>query len=293
MTEQLYKIGKVSQLTGLSVERLRMWEQRHGIAPVKKINRIRFYEEDQLRKLELMKKLIDHGYSIRELKNSSNEELNRLLNTEPTPADVSIPRTEVSIVLVGDLWNFESVEKSDGCNVVARLMTIEELQRWNEYDVETECDACVLIISSLNVARIVKVQQQLDIPLVVIYRYASNSDLDSAKEADLEIYKFKEISWVEVVEQVRSKLRKQHYIDDSCHIFTEEELAHLNRCQINQQVEPQDLVEIVLLQRALLEHAQRHIENAKDVQLVEMIRSSEITLEKALSKIAEEYELID
>lgn len=293
MTEQLYKIGKVSQLTGLSVERLRMWEQRHGIAPVKKINRIRFYEEDQLRKLELMKKLIDHGYSIRELKNSSNEELNRLLNTEPTPADVSIPRTEVSIVLVGDLWNFESADKSDGCNVAARLMTIEELQRWNEYDVETECDACVLIISSLNVTRIVKVQQQLDIPLVVIYRYASNSDLDSAKEADLEIFKFKEISWVEVVEQVRSKLRKQHYIDDSCHIFSEEELAHLNRCQINQQVEPQDLVEIVLLQRALLEHAQRHIENAKDVQLVEMIRSSEITLEKALSKIAEEYELID
>lgn len=293
MTEQLYKIGKVSQLTGLSVERLRMWEQRHGIAPVKKINRIRFYEEDQLRKLELMKKLIDHGYSISELKNSSNEELNRLLNTEPTPADVSIPQTEVSIVLVGDLWHFENAGESDGCNVVARLMTIEKLQRWNEYDVETECDACILIVSSLNVTRIIEVQQQLDIPMVVIYRYASKTDLDSAKEADLDILKFKETSWVEVVEQVRSKLGKRHYIDESCHVFSEEELAHLSRCQTNQQVEPQDLVEIVLLQRALLEHAQRHIENAKDVQLVEMIRSSEITLEKALNKIAEEYELID
>ncbi|MCY3627904.1 MAG: MerR family transcriptional regulator [Gammaproteobacteria bacterium] len=293
MTEQLYKIGKVSQLTGLSVERLRMWEQRHGIAPVKKINRIRFYEEDQLRKLELIKKLIDHGYSISELKNSSNEELNRLLNTEPTPAGVSIPQTEVSVVLVGDLWHFENAGESNGCNVVARLMTIEKLQRWNEYDVETECDACILIVSSLNVTRILEVQQQLDIPMVVIYRYASKADLDSAKEADLDILKFKETSWVEVVEQVRSKLRKRHYIDESCHVFSEEELAHLSRCQTNQQLEPQDLVEIVLLQRALLEHAQRHIENAKDVQLVEMIRSSEITLEKALSKIAEEYELID
>ena len=291
MTEQLYKIGKVSQLTGLSVERLRMWEQRHGISPVKKVNRIRFYEEEQLRKLELMKKLIDQGYSISELKDSSNDELSRLINTQPI--DATDRTSEMSIVLVGDLWHFENLTETVAAKVVVRLMTVQELARWNDQDVDTACDACVLIVSSLDVENLVPVQSQLDVPLVVVYRYASKTDRENAQQAGLDALRFKDTSWSEALERVRSRVRKQHTMDDSCLVFTDEELAHISRCQTEKQVEPQDLVEIVRLQRALLEHAQRRIENAQDVELVEMIRSSEITLEKALSKIVETNKLID
>lgn len=290
MSEQLYKIGKVAELTGLSPERLRMWEQRHGIVPGKKVNRIRYYKEEQLRKLELMKRLIDQGYTIGELKDSTNEELHALL------AGGGNLGTEVtftpSIVLVGDLWNFERGSEVMDCRVVARLMSVEDFLRWDSNDNETECDAIVMIVSSLDVLALRDVVNRVDVPCVIIYRYASSADLSKSAEEGLDTHRFKESNWAHIVEHIRQIVVQRMSLNDSGYIFTDEELVHLTRCDVDARVAPQDIVELILQQRALVQHAQREVDSAFDIALVEQIRNSEVSLEKALHTLVDRHKLL-
>ena len=65
--DQLYRIGTVASLTGLSVERLRAWERRYNLSPAHKSGRTRFYNKTQLDRFKLIKRLIDLGHPISSL----------------------------------------------------------------------------------------------------------------------------------------------------------------------------------------------------------------------------------
>ena len=49
--EDLYRIGTVAQITQISVERLRAWERRYGLAPAHRAGKTRFYSASQLARL--------------------------------------------------------------------------------------------------------------------------------------------------------------------------------------------------------------------------------------------------
>ncbi|NJN52146.1 MAG: MerR family transcriptional regulator [Gammaproteobacteria bacterium] len=76
MADDLYRIGTVAKLTGVSVECLRAWERRHGIAPAERSGRTRFYSHAQLERLRKIKALIDAGHPISSLAELSNAQLN-------------------------------------------------------------------------------------------------------------------------------------------------------------------------------------------------------------------------
>ena len=71
----LYRIGTVASLTGLSVERLRAWERRYDLSPAHKAGKTRYYSKAQLERLRLIKHLIDQGEPISSLATLSIEEL--------------------------------------------------------------------------------------------------------------------------------------------------------------------------------------------------------------------------
>ena len=58
VSDDLYRIGAVANLTGVAVERLRAWERRYGLAPAHRDGRTRYYSGAQLSRLKRIKQLI-------------------------------------------------------------------------------------------------------------------------------------------------------------------------------------------------------------------------------------------
>lgn len=288
MAEQLYKIGKVSELTGLSVERLRMWEQRHEIRPTKKVNRIRFYDDDQLAKLTLIKELIDQGFSIGELKDLSVNELKPLLGG-PTKITQD---AELSIVLVGDTWNFENRQSSSRYDVTARFLTLESYWDWATVEEHVSYDAIVLLLSSLNVKKIDEMTSASDVPVFVVYKYASESDLELARESSFHVVKMQDTDWQSTVDAVFDHVvtEDDSYTEYRC--FDDEQLEHLRRCKTNERVELEDFVEIVFRQRAIIDHLSRTTDSALDIAVVEAVKTAENSMERALRSIADKHQLL-
>ena len=288
MAEQLYKIGKVSELTGLSVERLRMWEQRHEIRPTKKVNRIRFYDDNQLAKLTLIKELIDQGFSIGELRDLSVNELKPLLG-KPT---IINQESELSIVLVGDTWNFEDRRSSSRYDVSARFLTLEAYWDWETVEEHVSYDALVLLIASLNVEKIDEMTSELDVPVFVVYKYASESDLDLARESSYHVVRMRDTDWQSTVDAVFDQVAAADDTYKDSRFFDDERLEHLRRCKTNDRVEPEDFVEIVYRQRAIIDHLSRTTDSALDIAVVEAVKAAENSMERALRSIADKHQLL-
>ncbi|MYF39118.1 MAG: MerR family transcriptional regulator [Gammaproteobacteria bacterium] len=288
MAEQLYKIGKVSELTGLSVERLRMWEQRHEIRPTKKVNRIRFYDDDQLAKLTIIKELIDRGFSIGELKDLSVKELKPLLGL---PSGVS-QQSELSLVVVGDTWNFVDTLSSSNYEVSARFLTLETFCEWSVSERHVNFDAIVVLVTSLDVEKIDEMTSVSDVPVFAVYKYASESDLIQAHDASIFVEKLQDTNWQAVVETIATKVETEDDTYVEYQRFDEEQLEHLRRCKTNERVEPESLVEIVYLQRAIIDHLSRDADSALDIAVAEAVKTAENSIERALLAIADKHQLL-
>lgn len=64
-TRQLYKIGAVSQTTGIPVSTLRIWEKRYqAFSPIKTPGNHRMFDENDVLKALLLKKLLQEGHAI-------------------------------------------------------------------------------------------------------------------------------------------------------------------------------------------------------------------------------------
>lgn len=288
MAEQLYKIGKVSKLTGLSVERLRMWEQRHEIRPTKKVNRIRFYDDDQLAKLTLIKELIDKGFSIGELKDLSLNELQPLLG-RPTPFNQD---SELSIILVGDTWNFENRNSSARYEVSARFLTLESYWDWATDQAHVSFDVLILLITSLNVEKIDEMTSASDVPVFVVYKYASESDLELARQACIHVAKMQDTDWQTTVDAIFDHVVTEDDSYTQYRLFDDEQLAHLRRCKTKEQVEPEDFVKIIYLQRAMIDHLRRTTDSGFDLAVEESLKNAESSMERALRSIADKHQLL-
>ena len=66
--DEIFKIGSVSRLTGLSTHILRKWESRYGaIAPRRTERGERGYTREDVERLSLIKRLVDSGSAPRDV----------------------------------------------------------------------------------------------------------------------------------------------------------------------------------------------------------------------------------
>lgn len=73
-----YPIGVVARLTGVPIETLRAWERRHGVVAPGRAGRVRTYGEADVRKLRLLRELVDAGHPIGRLAALGERELRAL-----------------------------------------------------------------------------------------------------------------------------------------------------------------------------------------------------------------------
>ncbi|MGH0031962.1 MAG: MerR family transcriptional regulator [Myxococcota bacterium] len=85
--ELTYPLGAASRLTGLSPELLRAWERRHGVVePLRTPGGTRRYTAEQLERLRRLKAAVDAGHRISQVASLSDDDLARLVHSEPPPS---------------------------------------------------------------------------------------------------------------------------------------------------------------------------------------------------------------
>ncbi len=81
-----HPIGVVARRTGLKQDLIRAWERRYGaVEPGRTETRRRFYSDDDIERLLLLRRVVSGGRAISQVAGLGNEELQALIETEPAP----------------------------------------------------------------------------------------------------------------------------------------------------------------------------------------------------------------
>jgi MerR family transcriptional regulator, light-induced transcriptional regulator len=79
LSEPRYRIGTLAKLTGVTTHAIRIWERRYNaLSPKRTPGGARLYDDDDVLRLRLVKKLLDRGYTISAIATLEVKELLRL-----------------------------------------------------------------------------------------------------------------------------------------------------------------------------------------------------------------------
>lgn len=95
-----YRTGVAARMAGLPVETLRVWERRYGLSDTSRSDRgQRLYSAAQVRRLGMLKQLVDQGHPIGVLASLPIEQLEELAGTGA--AGAVLPTGPVRVAVVG------------------------------------------------------------------------------------------------------------------------------------------------------------------------------------------------
>ncbi len=87
-----HPIGVVARRTGLKPDLIRAWERRYGaVAPGRTETRRRFYSDEDIERLLLLRRAVNTGRGISQVAGLSDAELEALIEAEPAPAAYAQP----------------------------------------------------------------------------------------------------------------------------------------------------------------------------------------------------------
>ena len=82
----VYTVGRTAQLTGVPRETLRKWEQRYGVvSPARTEGNYRLYDDEAVRRLSVMRDLVDSGWAPRDAARRVLDEPVGSVAAEPRP----------------------------------------------------------------------------------------------------------------------------------------------------------------------------------------------------------------
>ncbi|PKV44422.1 MerR-like DNA binding protein [Janthinobacterium sp. 61] len=172
-----YRSGVAARLAGLPVETLRVWERRYGISDTgRSAHGQRLYSEDQVRRLRLMKQLVDQGHPIGALAKLQLEQLGQFaLVPEP-----GVPMQPLRLALMGAaLARRLAVGGREllALDIVANFQNLDDAAAaW----AGTGAQLLLMEISELDehvVPAICALRQTLGMALVVLYRFGASATI--------------------------------------------------------------------------------------------------------------------
>lgn len=96
-----YRSGAAARLAGLSAETLRVWERRYALSDTDRSARgQRLYSAEQVRRLGLLKQLVDQGHAIGVLAGLAVDHLEQMMGA--TTVNAAAPAGAIHVALVGD-----------------------------------------------------------------------------------------------------------------------------------------------------------------------------------------------
>lgn len=238
----LYRIGTVAQLTQISVERLRAWERRYGLAPAHRSGKTRFYSATQLTRLMKIKRLIDAGHPISSLVELSDEQLD-----ERTATQHAVSSQPARTGLIGpNLLVLEQQQDED--------VRIQITARWANMDAFTrdqlgvdELDAVVVQLPVLGLEPIEVIEDLYpDAHIVALYQFATANNVSAVEERGIPTLKWP-APWPEIESAVTAVHRPVDTTGNPVsRRFSDEELVAIAASTLSDPTGcPQHLVELI------------------------------------------------
>jgi len=172
-----YRSGVAARLAGLPVETLRVWERRYGISDTgRSAHGQRLYSEDQVRRLRLMKQLVDQGHPIGALAKLQLEQLGQFAAV-PEPG-VSLPPMRLALMGTA-LARRLAVGGREllALDIVAHFQNLDDAAAtWPG----TGAQLLLMEISELDervVPAICALRQKLGMAVVVLYRFGASATI--------------------------------------------------------------------------------------------------------------------
>lgn len=123
-----YPIRVVARLTGIPIDTLRAWERRYGAVEPSRDDRGRLYDDVDLQKLKLLRRLVERGHAIGRIARMEEPELSRLLEAglEQSDRDGKADAVDLRALLEAlDRYDLPAVERKLG--KLAAVLSTREL----------------------------------------------------------------------------------------------------------------------------------------------------------------------
>ncbi|MXY53186.1 MAG: MerR family transcriptional regulator [Gammaproteobacteria bacterium] len=295
----LFKIGVVASRTGISVERLRAWERRYGLAPAHRDGQTRFYSEAQVERLIAIKTLLDRGTAIRRVVHLDDEELARRAAIVPNAFAAEESGLHVGLVgaplllLHRKATTRQTAEETpeSGILVVGSWPSVESFLAAR--DALPQMHRLVLFQASLDDQLADEIGDRVpDAGVVTAYRYASRSALEQFEhEGRAALALDRGVSWPDIEDACLAW--KGPVQDDAQVAFSEEMLLHIiTAASASTSAISGPLAEMLLEISHLSDHIDRCEEAGAD-QAGKSLASARSTLEAALEQLVHHNGLLD
>ncbi|WP_341685161.1 MerR family transcriptional regulator [Limnohabitans sp.] len=198
LEKTLHKIGAVSNLSGVPVPTLRVWETRYeAFSPSKSAGNQRLYTDEDVLRASLLRQLTSRGHAISTLANLDIALLGAMLNKQRLTKDVQLQGTQksrsVSVVVIGLALaaRFQAnphLQRNDGVNfqVTDSLIDLDSAlqQSW-----QSRPDVVLVRINSLHLATHAALRQLIDkhaiANVIVLYSYAQQRVIEAMRLAGI------------------------------------------------------------------------------------------------------------
>jgi hypothetical protein len=191
-----FRSGAAARLAGIPVETLRVWERRYAVVgPRLSARGQRLYSVADVRRLSLIKQLVDAGNSIGAIAALPLDALiavrSEIGTLPPMPAALSDAARATRVVLVGPALSgrqFEQTLSAAAVEVVGRTMHISDAPRSLR---DLQADAALIELSTLNdesadvIANLQRVCR-LD-RVIVLYRFAPSAVIRKLRKTGYEV----------------------------------------------------------------------------------------------------------
>ena len=212
LTNDEYKIGAISKITGIGTETLRAWERRYSaVVPKRSGSGDRVYSQEDLNKLFVLKNLVDAGNSIGTVAHLSLNELKTKWENyiahgamlggarQPLQTEESEAQQKCKVVLLGEDFPLRIL---DGMEDFADIDVVAHVNSWEQWQKDyTDMSVHIVIVESptINdstrnyVAKLLKEFGAWHV--VLLYGFGSQSDINklqspqvSAIRSSIDVY---------------------------------------------------------------------------------------------------------
>lgn len=156
---QTYRIGAVARLTGIPPDTLRVWERRYAVVvPIRSASGTRLYAAEDVQRLTLIKRLVDHGDAISHVAGLSLVRLReRVHGLKPGAAESTVAVPCRVAVLGSALPAMLALERKSGHAVDERIEFVglfEDAVRFRDEAARLRPDLVVLECPSIQADQI-------------------------------------------------------------------------------------------------------------------------------------------
>ena len=184
---ELYGIGAVARLTGLTDHTIRVWERRYGAVVAQRApNGRRVYKPADVDKLGLLKRLTDQGLSIGQIAGDSIDELRERAQSLSELVTVPVP-DHIGIAVLGDLLPSQLAAYEHDVAPVEVRVADSNHERFTADLARESVDVVVLESPVLDPGvsgQLQEYMQQANAARgVIVYGFGRARDVDSARDS--------------------------------------------------------------------------------------------------------------